>query len=144
MSETLLVGCKSISQSYFHIDCENGYYSENCNKECGQCAVQKFCEKTTGNCSKGCQAGFEPPLCKGMRIHSINYICFKYTFFGIEENRVNFSKMFFKTVNSLIFLYPFVFQFIDVSFQNIFKIYLRCKYLYIMSSALKSTFEMFK
>ena len=46
--------------------CENGKYGRGCNHDCGFCA-RGPCDKQTGFCSSGCQAGYlydsERPKC---------------------------------------------------------------------------------
>ena len=58
--------CRSLSFVY-HIhstDCSNSYYGPNCLELCSNnCGVPRRCDRITGKCYGGCQAGWKEPKC---------------------------------------------------------------------------------
>lgn len=49
----------------FTLECERGYYGDNCKKKCGNCLNGEACDKKNGECLGECQLNFQPPLCDG-------------------------------------------------------------------------------
>lgn len=63
--------------------CADRFYGGDCDNACGHCkTIQPVCEKTEGNCSAGCQQGWQEPNCDGNWIElningeKINKSCF--------------------------------------------------------------------
>ena len=46
----------------FITECDEGFYGTYCNQTCGNC-FQTTCDKTTGRCPDGCDAGWNGNLC---------------------------------------------------------------------------------
>lgn len=46
------------------IACHDNYYGYDCQNKCStRCHTQKRCDKFTGHCVGGCQAGWQGPKC---------------------------------------------------------------------------------
>ena len=48
------------------VDCADGYYGASCD-QCGHCANNTVCNKTSGRCPASCEVPFQPPLCKSRK-----------------------------------------------------------------------------
>ncbi|XP_060588341.1 multiple epidermal growth factor-like domains protein 6 [Ruditapes philippinarum] len=44
--------------------CDDGSYGTNCSSDCGKCMNDLPCDKVTGACSSGCEAGWVGPECQ--------------------------------------------------------------------------------
>ncbi|KAK7495474.1 hypothetical protein BaRGS_00013172, partial [Batillaria attramentaria] len=44
--------------------CADGYYGDDCSRQCGRCKSSEPCNKSTGECSSGCETGYLPPFCE--------------------------------------------------------------------------------
>ena len=57
----------STSELYFihvHTECPNGRYGHNCKDHCSEhCLLMGVCDRMTGNCVGGCQAGWKNKKC---------------------------------------------------------------------------------
>lgn len=58
-------------------ECSPGTYGQGCSKDCsGHCLNDATCNRTTGNCDQGCQAGHKGCLCdKGLKLFFMSYTC---------------------------------------------------------------------
>lgn len=45
------------------LECNAGYYGNNCSSRCGHCLDNVTCHYITGNCLNGCHTGYEEPMC---------------------------------------------------------------------------------
>lgn len=51
--------------NYSFADCVLGFYSERCEKKCGNCKSGVLCDSKSGLCPHGCQDHWVPPYCTG-------------------------------------------------------------------------------
>lgn len=57
-------GCSGDDYQTPTCTCKTGYFGEKCDSECGHCAGGVYyCSDFDGVCAKGCQPGYQPPLC---------------------------------------------------------------------------------
>ncbi|KAJ1520424.1 hypothetical protein ONE63_003556 [Megalurothrips usitatus] len=49
--------------------CSPGHYGSNCSLLCGFCKDHERCNRFTGECNNGCQAGYYPPFCQQELTH---------------------------------------------------------------------------
>ena len=55
----------NLSVMYLLTACVNGRYGVNCMERCSDhCGVPGICNRETGECQDGCQAGWRKPKCK--------------------------------------------------------------------------------
>ena len=58
------------------IACESGKHDENCVEDCGNCKSGDVCDRVTGHCPDGCQAGWWTDMCKeGKSYQNIKVVC---------------------------------------------------------------------
>lgn len=79
MYSTLNSRCPVLSAIYFIIskqECLLGTYGQGCLNTCsGHCLNSATCNRTTGSCDQGCQAGYKGKLCEeGFKFLFVNYI----------------------------------------------------------------------
>ena len=51
-----------------YVACEAGKFGEDCLKDCGKCASDSVCNGSDGVCPRGCQDGYQEPLCVARKI----------------------------------------------------------------------------
>lgn len=81
MYSTLNSRCPVLSAIYFIIskqECLLGTYGQGCLNTCsGHCLNSATCNRTTGSCDQGCQAGYKGKLCEEASAHTneVNDYC---------------------------------------------------------------------
>ena len=70
------------------VDCVDGYYGASCD-QCGHCANNTVCDKTSGHCPASCEVAFQPPLCKSRKnkIRKLLIYTFYCVFFAASFDR---------------------------------------------------------
>ena len=52
---------------YFHLECTNGYYGQNCSNSCSSNCRKQYgkttCDPVNGECLQNCKDGWQGPLC---------------------------------------------------------------------------------
>ena len=57
------------------VDCIGGRYGPTCGEDCGHCISNDVCDKSNGNCPRGCSAGYKGNTCKeGMPYTSFDLV----------------------------------------------------------------------
>eukprot|EP00105_Crassostrea_gigas_P029092 XP_011450924.1 PREDICTED: multiple epidermal growth factor-like domains protein 10 isoform X2 [Crassostrea gigas] len=56
-------GCDTHWQGRYCQDCVQGFYGDNCEKQCGECKIGSTCNTTSGLCPNGCKDNWTPPFC---------------------------------------------------------------------------------
>lgn len=53
-----------LQPSLFFVACREGWYGDNCSQQCvGYCRDNTSCNHVTGQCERGCAAGWTGTLC---------------------------------------------------------------------------------
>lgn len=60
---------------YVPLDCDTGWYGEDCKETCRQCRDPDQCSHINGTCLTGCRAGFQGDFCNISKYNS--YVCIK-------------------------------------------------------------------
>lgn len=55
---------------YVPLDCDTGWYGEDCKEACGQCRDLDQCSNINGTCLIGCRAGFQGDFCNISKYNS--------------------------------------------------------------------------
>ncbi len=67
-----------------YLECDTGFYGEDCKFRCGKCEGGPQCDKETGACPHGCELGWVEPRCSQ----------------GKDHRHTNAEKILFKSLKS--------------------------------------------
>ena len=60
----------------YHVGCTDGFWGITCGQSCGRCRFETACDRLTGECRFGCEAGWEAPRCDtGATLIFLHMLC---------------------------------------------------------------------
>lgn len=76
------VRCECNRRSFLLTECKEWWFGDNCSQQCvGYCRDNNTCNHVTGQCNRGCDAGWTGDMCKKgefLTAFYVWYIFFKY------------------------------------------------------------------